>query len=96
MIPADVSSKCGLALASRRRRRIGGAPSDGIFGRSADDELTLGMSKIDRLMSIVPETGQNRIRRNSPLKSRAQIYDGSMSRFFVLRREHLRSKFSAL
>src|SRR5260221_6600135 len=27
-----------------RSRRIGSAPSDGIFGRSADDGLTLGMS----------------------------------------------------
>jgi uncharacterized repeat protein (TIGR03803 family) len=32
--------KCGLAAASRRRRKIGSAPSDGIFGRSADDGLT--------------------------------------------------------
>ena len=32
------------------RRRIGRAPSDGIFGRSADDGLTVRMSKIDRSM----------------------------------------------
>jgi hypothetical protein len=44
------------------------------------------MSKIDRSMSIVPESVQNPIRRNSPLKSRAQIPDGSLRRFFVVRK----------
>jgi hypothetical protein len=79
--------------ASEKNRR---APSDGIFGRSADGGLTLGMSNIDRSMSIVPETGQNLIRRNSPLKSRAQIYDRSPRRFFVVRIKNLPRQINAL
>jgi hypothetical protein len=54
------------------------------------------MSKIARSMSIVPETGQTLIRRNSPLKSRAQIADGSPRRFFVVRIKNLRRWINAL
>jgi hypothetical protein len=43
--------------------------------------------KIDQLVSIVAETDQIPIRRNSPLKSRARISDGSERRSFVPHRQ---------
>ena len=43
--------------------------------------------KIDQLMPIVAEIEQISSRRNSRLKSRAQISDGSGRRFFLVRRK---------
>ncbi len=44
--------------------------------------------KIDRLMPIVAGTGRFENRGNSRLKSRAQIFDGSWRRFFLVRRKN--------
>src|SRR5438067_417559 len=46
---------------------------------------SLGFKKIDRTSAIVAETEQIPNRGNSSLSSRAQISDGSGSRFFFVR-----------
>jgi hypothetical protein len=56
---------------------------------SASSELQQGR-KIDRSMPIVAEAERIADRRNSSLKSRARIFDGSARRFFVVRRRNLR------
>lgn len=45
--------------------------------------------KIDQSLSIVAETEQITDRRNSLLKSRARIFDGSVSQFFAVWRKDL-------
>jgi hypothetical protein len=47
--------------------------------------FTSEIAKIDRSMSIVAETEQIADHRNLPLKSGAQISDGSGRRFFIAR-----------
>jgi hypothetical protein len=54
------------------------------------------MTKIDRSTSIVSETKQILNPRNSSLKSRAQIFDGSQSRFVMARRESVLCHINAL
>jgi hypothetical protein len=62
-----------------------------VFFHRGDSAYHLpGFKKIDRLMLIVAETMQITDRRNSCLKSRAQIFDGSGRRFFIVRRKNLR------
>ena len=46
-----------MAAASRRRRKIGSAPSDGIFGRSADDGLTHATLIFDAAGNLYGTTG---------------------------------------
>jgi hypothetical protein len=55
-----------------------------------------GLTKIDRLMPIVAETEQIPNRPNFPLKSKAQIFDGSGRRFFVVRGKNLLCWINAL
>jgi hypothetical protein len=50
--------------------------ADGIFRVAGGPVLAEDCTKIGRSMSIIPETKQISIPRNSPLKSRAQISDG--------------------
>jgi len=69
---------------------------DGLFRSQADKAVTAAMQKIDRSTSIVAETEQFGARRNSCLKSRARLSDGSERRFLGVRRKHLRWKISAL
>jgi hypothetical protein len=54
------------------------------------------LREIDRLMPIVVETEQILNRPNSLLRSRAQISDGSWSRFLRTRRKHLHCYTKAL
>jgi hypothetical protein len=56
---------------------------DGLFRSQADKAVTAAMQKIDRSTSIVAETEQFGERRNSCLKSRARLSDGSERRFLV-------------
>jgi hypothetical protein len=60
------------------------------FHRSDSAYHSPGFKKIDRSMLIVAETEQIADRRNSLLKSRVQIFDGSGRRFFTVRRKNLR------
>jgi hypothetical protein len=59
------------------------------FLRSGDIAPGQDFGKIDRSMPIVAETKQTAGRRNSRLKSRAQVSDGSWSRFFEVHRKDL-------
>jgi hypothetical protein len=62
---------------------------DGLFfHRGVSAYHSVGFKKIDRSSAIVAETEQIPNRENSPLNSRAQILDGSGSRFFVVRGEN--------
>jgi hypothetical protein len=82
--PADIARSpiagCGLAMSLRMRRRPRG---DGVFCGGADGGLSLRRSQIGQSIPIVAETEQVADRRNSCLKSIAQISDGSRRRFFV-------------
>jgi len=60
------------------------------FGAADVDQSAARQKKIDRSMSIVAEAKQIPNRRNSLLKSRAQISDGSERRFFLVRGKSLR------
>jgi hypothetical protein len=64
--------------------------ADGLFTGGPTTLSRPTTSKIDQLMPIVAETEQIPNRRNSLLKSRAQISDGSGRRFFLVRRKKLR------
>jgi hypothetical protein len=63
------------------------AHTDGIFQRHVTPAAIDEVKKTDRSIPIVSETEQIGDCRNSPLKSRAQISDGSGGRFFVVRRK---------
>ncbi|HVV27288.1 MAG TPA: hypothetical protein VHC40_04920 [Rhizomicrobium sp.] len=58
--------------------------------------LAVGQRKIDRSMPIVAEAIHITDRRNSCLKSKARISDGSGRRFFVALRKNLRLKSNTL
>jgi len=59
-----------------------------VFSRVARADCSLDRSqKIDKSLPIVPEAELVADRRNSRLKSRAQISDGSGRRRFVVRRK---------
>jgi hypothetical protein len=58
---------------------------DGLFRHADNNALPEDFLKIDRSMSIVAETEQIADHRNLPLKSGAQISDGSGRRFFIAR-----------
>jgi hypothetical protein len=57
------------------------------FGNRSYRSVGDGQRKIDRSMPIVAEAIQITNRRNSCLKSRARISDGSPRRFFTMRRK---------
>jgi hypothetical protein len=70
--------------------------TDGLFCTKPMTSFPLEISKIGRSMPIVAETEQIADRRNSPLNSRAQFFDGSERRFFLVRRRNLRSHIKGL
>ena len=72
------------------------APGDGVFCRGADGGLSLRRSQIGQSIPIAAETKQIADRRNSFLKSIAQISDGSRRRFFVASGKNLRGQIKAL
>jgi hypothetical protein len=76
---------CRLALLGLRQSMV-----TVFFGNRSYRSVGDGQRKIDRSMPIVAEAIQITDRRNSCLKSRARISDGSPRRFFTMRRRNLR------
>jgi hypothetical protein len=65
--------------------------ADGLLSGAMPNVRVPAKRKIDQLMSIVTETEQIAYRQKPCLKSRAQFSDGLARRFFVGRRNNLRS-----
>jgi hypothetical protein len=63
--------------------------ADGLSSANLIKPLSPQNLKFSRSAPIVPETERILDRRNSCLKSRAQISDGSARRFFVVRGKNL-------
>ena len=57
---------------------------------------SVAMPEIGRLIPVVAETEQIRNRGNCLVKSRAQVFDGSARRFFVVHGKTLRWQIKAL
>jgi hypothetical protein len=72
------------------------SPVTVFLGTAGIASSTAVREKIDQLMSIVTETEQIADRRNYRLNSRAQISDGSGTRFFSALGKSLRCEFNAL
>jgi hypothetical protein len=72
------------------------APSLTVFWAKLVMPFSREISKIHPSMPIAAETEQIADRRNSPLKSRAQISDGSPRWFFVAHKKNLHCKIKAL
>jgi hypothetical protein len=79
-----------------KRHHQSHSDADGLFAYCCSFDAGNAAPKIDRSMPIVAETEKILNRQNSPLNSRAQIFDGSGRRFFIVRTKNLRWKISAL
>lgn len=78
------------------RFEVVGAEADGVFRVGPMTLFSPETLKIERSLPIMVETEQIPNRRNSLLKSKAQISDGLESRFLIVRRKILRCWISAL
>jgi hypothetical protein len=103
-VHSNISFGVNATISSMRRFRQRRCPwpvgasfqTDGLVsGRLMRPRLS-EIPTIGRSVPIVAETEQIRNRRNSPLNSRAQFFDGLVRRFFVLRGKNLYKQINAL